>query len=362
MIFKRIIAAVMILTTVMTLSGCKYDSINNATTTELPSLPDYSEYIELGEYAGIEYTLLNDYTVDDKYIQYGIETLLYNAATFEDVTDRGAELGDFVTIRYTAFVDNKPLPNDSDTNGTGFFLGYSNFIDGFEDCCYGLKEGDTTTVKLTLPNDYNRINLRGKEVTFHVEILNLQKRTFPEITDELVAKNSAYSSVEEIRGAVTETIKINELYRRNAEIYNIVSKKVIENSVIKGYPEDLLNNLIDTNIENAKTQAALNGMAINDYLNDSYGVESLDEYRTIVTNNAKEFLELRMVMCEIARKENIMATLDEYNEYKIQYAKENGYMNIEDVNIYYSDEEILLDCSLAKIEDWLIGNSVEKTN
>lgn len=67
---------------------------------------DYNlaDYVTLGEYKGLEYTEI-DTTVTSDQIDAKIKELLSDYTTEELITDRGAQYGDTLSIKYTGFVD-----------------------------------------------------------------------------------------------------------------------------------------------------------------------------------------------------------------------------------------------------------------
>lgn len=362
MLKKHVLAPVMAILISIIATGCQYKGLNATELQTFPGLPDYSEYVTLGDYKGIEYTLTGDYEISEDDIDFSVETALYSLATYEIITDRGAEKGDLVTLIHSATVDGLPfLGGSSDENGTSIFLGYAGYIGDFEDQIVGMKTGEAKDISVEFPDDFNKISLRGKTAIYHVEITLIQERKMPEITDEMIATATGYSTIEEFRNVVRQNYEDSYEKAKYMEACDIITDKILENATIKSYPEDMLDALISKSISNIETAASTNGMSVDDFVSSNYDAPNMETYKIELTKDMQTFLAKRMIACEIARKENITITDEEFTEYKKQYAVENGYMNVDDVNIYYTDKELALDASLHTIEDWLINNAVEKT-
>lgn len=351
-----------------TLTGCfKYKGLNDTELQELPELPDYSQYIDLGAYTGIKCNIRDeDYIVSEDEIQFGMETALYSVAKYKVITDRGARKDDLVTIKYNATIDGMPFSGSSSGDtGVAIFLGHAGYIGDFEDQIVGMKTGETKDITVTFPETFLKTSFRGKDVVYSVSVMMIQEREMPEITDELVAENlseAGVTSVQELHDVIQERLQADKDSDKYAEIYNDLILKIVNNSTIKGYPEDMLNDMVSSTISGINKAASESGMTADDFVKENYDAESMDAYTVTITDEAKMFLAKRMVLGEIARREHITITAETFTEYKTQFAVDNGYMNVNDVNIHYSDEDILLDASLAAIEDWMYTNSIDRSD
>ena len=79
--------------------------------------------------------------------------------------------GDTVNIDYTGYVDGVAFDGGS-TNGAGtsLVIGSGSYIDDFEEQLVGHNVGDSVEVNVTFPDDYNNVEMQGKEATFDVTI------------------------------------------------------------------------------------------------------------------------------------------------------------------------------------------------
>lgn len=354
----KIIGAILSICCILT--GC-----NNGEPTTVyidpPDLPDYSEYVTLGSYKNLSYELTTDYAVNDDDVQQALENSLSSAMTFEEVTDRAAELGDTVQIMYTGTVDGNTFDGGSTgSSGATITLGQAGYVDGFENQIVGMSVNDTKLIKVTFPENYGNKELNGKEAEFSVKMLAIVHGTLPEITDELIQKHTDYDSISDAKTKLRKHLEESAEQSRNNEIYINVLNQIITTSDCKSYPDDIIDNLVQTAISSAEQNAALYSMDIDEYIAANHEANSLEEFKTAMETQAKEYMKTRMIICEIARRENLNPTPEEFTEYKTQFAQNNGFSSIQNVNLYYKDEDLAVDCIYDKVQSWLIVNAQAK--
>ena len=170
---------------------------------------------ELGEYKGLhvdkEETVVTDEDVE---------------AQMNDLRNRNAKMvaaeeghiiekGDFAIIDFAGTVGGEPF---SGGEGKGYPLevGSNSFIPGFEDQLVGLTKGDATDVEVTFPEEYFVKELAGKEAVFKVNIQDVKIKQLPELTDEYVAANSEFKTVEEMRANYKE--RMQKAAEENAKV------------------------------------------------------------------------------------------------------------------------------------------------
>ena len=100
---------------------------------------DYSKYVTLGQYKGIEITAVPDPTEEE------VETALTSRFREE------VQLGDTVNIDYAGTLDGVAF-NGGTANGQELAIGSHSFIDGFEDGLIGVKIGETVDLNLRFPD------------------------------------------------------------------------------------------------------------------------------------------------------------------------------------------------------------------
>ncbi|MGI6005875.1 MAG: trigger factor [Ruminococcus sp.] len=324
------IAAVVVLACVAVLvgrksAGQKEDSSAQEETApqeveDMPSLDgiDVAACVTLPEYKGItvekQVTPVTDEDVDT--------TITYNLSYYPmELTDESAKVeeGDTVNIDYVGTIDGEEFDGGS-AEGTDLMIGSGQFIEGFESGLVGHVKGDTVELNLTFPEDYSE-ELAGKDVVFTVTI-NAIKRPLTEITEEWVAANSDYTTIEEYRDSIRQDL---EEYNENLAEENLQTQawqQVVSAATINEYPEKLMEygrSMIDNQME---TAAEYSNQTLEEYL-ETQGVTQ-EEYDEQKETYAQNIVAQMLVMQAIADAENYTTEDEEYQEILDSYLSQYG--------------------------------------
>lgn len=362
---KRLIALFMTLLCVLSLCACGDKNQNKTEFTEFTDeeiatmIPDYSEHIVINDYTNITYDILNDYTVGEDDIEKGMINALPGLVIQTEVTDRPAEIGDTVNISYTGTVNGETF-NGSQTpeGGTTIVLGYTGFVDNFEDKLVGMSIGETRTIEINYPENYGNPDINGKTATFEVTMNSIYEYTLPELTDEMIQANSTYTSVEEMRTACENTLMQEYQYRKENELMGNILEQLVANTTINSYPEDEINAYIDRANKVVEDYAEMYNMTSLEIMQSMYGVSTPEEFTEIVRNEAQEYIENKMILCAFARVHNITVTAQQFDEFRNQLLAD---LNVpaEEILSYYSEEELLYDCLVVQIQNWALEQAGE---
>ena len=144
------------------------------------NLDNLSDYVQLGEYKGIEVTA-QDTTVTDEDVETELQSQVENATPiYEEITEGTVADGDVVNIDYEGTLDGVAFDGGTDTD-FNLTIGSGQFIDGFEDGLIGKNIGDTVELNLTFPEDYTvNSDLAGQDVVFTVTINYVQGEEIPQ--------------------------------------------------------------------------------------------------------------------------------------------------------------------------------------
>lgn len=124
----------------------------------------------------------------------------------EPVTeDRGAQVGDTLTVDFLGKADGVAFPGGTGTD-MAVKLGGSGFIPGFSEGMEGMKPGESRTINVTFPAEYHAPDLAGKAATFDLVAKSLEQPKPAELDDAL-ATAFGFDSLEKLREAVTAQIR-----------------------------------------------------------------------------------------------------------------------------------------------------------
>lgn len=301
---------------------------------------DPADYVTLGEYKNLSVRYPLPY-VDDGDLQMYIYDLVEENREYNEV-DRAAKEGDYIKIDYTGTIDGEEFDKATDFE---FTLGQGEFLEDFEKNVIGMKKGESGTFQMTFPADYYE-ELAEKTADFTVTLKSVSEVVTPEYTDELVAKGTNYSSIEEFEDAAREELIVSAQQESQDEAGNSALLMAVENAKINGYPKALYDYCYQDVEEICEGTAAMFGMEVEDVMLEYYGVTDLKEAAVAQVNET-------MVIQAIAEKEKLAVSEKDYDAEVQNLALEYGYESQEEFEEDYSKIEIELLLVRANVLEFL---------
>lgn len=322
----------------------------------------WSDYVTLGEYKGIEVEVKSAEVTEDD-IQAKVDSLLSYYATSTDVTDRAVQDGDVVNIDYTGYIDGVAFDGGSAT-GASLTIGSGQFIDGFETGLIGANIGDEVKLNLTFPNPYlNNPDYAGKAVQFDVKVNSIQVKETPELTDEFIANNTSYKTVDEYKASVKESLEASKAEDVKSDKLNNVWNTIIANCTVVSYPEELVAQY-QTEMNDYYEQIATNyyGKTLEEYITGNGS--TMDDFNKKTLEYGQTSAISEMIARGIAEKESITVSDDEVKEYAqslIDDGTVTGFDDADAVIEYYSQNYLRLSLTFQKVLEYVEEQAVEKT-
>lgn len=315
----------------------------------LVSVKDVSKYVTIGEYKGLELTRTSQPVTDDDVqaeINYNLED------NGSEVKDGTVENGDTVTINFTGTIDGKEFDGGS-AEDYELVVGDGEMIDGFEDGIVGMKSGETKELDLTFPDDYYEESVAGKAVVFKV---TLQKFTRPaELTDEWVAENTEYKTVDEYRAAVKTQLEDTAVQTADYELYSDAWNEVQAASEIKDYPKEDVDAAKKSYQELNEKYVKDAGMEMADFL-ESQGM-SEEDYESECQQYAESKVEQNLIVQGIMDAEGLSIDDEETQKLKNDLIKEYGFASIDEMIETYGEQEVNESLALLRVERFIVDNA-----
>lgn len=313
------------------LSGC-------GTSTKLP---DYSEYVTLGEYTGLSYTP-KSVEVTDEDVEDTLDEFLQNNSTEKEITDRAAQMGDSVNIDYVGSVDGVEFEDGSTQgNGTDIVLGQSGYIDGFDDEVVGMKPGETKDLHVTFPDPYeNNPDLSGKAAVFKATLNSITETVVPELTDALVAEKTEHATIDEYKEQIRADLEAEAKEDAEDDATDQLFAAAAKNATFSAYPENEIKTLINDTISEIKQTANAYGIDYTTYIGIFYQCETEADFESFLADSAREYMEERMVICEIAKKEKLSVSDEEIKAYVEKLVEDYGLDSTDAVYESYTEADI----------------------
>lgn len=288
--------------------------------------------IKLGKYKGLKLEKTN-IVVSDEDVMHKIDEEREKNARLVSV-DRKSKMGDTINIAFDGYVDGKEFEGGK-ADSYDLVLGSHSFIDNFEDQLVDKGRDDEVDVNVTFPENYHEKNLAGKPALFKVKIHEVKEKQLPELDDEFVSEVSEFETLDEYKNDIKK--KLTEL--RERQIKEDDKGKLLD-MVVKETPISLADEAIDAQVDEMMqtydNRLRYQGIDLKRYLEMLHKTE--EDYRKEIRPRAEMSVKNSLVMDEIAKVENIVASDEMVDEELTAMAKSYG-MDVEKFKESYANEE-----------------------
>lgn len=324
---------------------------------------DEQDKAKLGDYSKLELEVTAKVDVTDELVEEQLNELL----TEYPYTFNGAVVsGESVNIDYEGSL-NGELFDGGSAEGYDLVIGSGTFIPGFEEQLIGMNVGDTKTIDVTFPEEYeNNPDLAGQLTQFKVTVnyrtpsegsAELNEKWIETyvaasdlaLTDATVDGFKAYfrESLQQSADAQRENNEKSAAYQK---LLDMIDVSEVSDSAKKSYRK-----VVEDSI-NAQMESY--SMTLEDYL-EQVGMTQ-EEYETEVEEWAEENLKTEYLLVMIGEKENLAPTEDEYTAFLQTYADSYG-MSLEDFRSTYQSQyqmDLYMNTYLEKILDKILETAV----
>ena len=322
---------------------------------KLVTVDDISDYVTIGEYKGLTLNRISQEVTDDD-VQAEIDYDLEDKG--EEIKDGTVESGDTVTINFTGTIDGKEFDGGS-AEDYQLTVGEGSMIDGFEDGIIGMKDGETKELDLTFPEDYYDDSVAGKAVVFKITLQKFTRKA--ELTDEWVAANTDYKTVDEYKNSVREQLEKDADTSADIDLYDSAWTEVLSASEIKKYPEADVNTAIEEYKAQTEQYVQEAGIEMSDFL-EAQGI-SEDEYDDECKTYAESKVEQNLIVQGIMTEEGLTIEDSELDELKDLLCQEYGAASIDELVEYYGQQDVDESLALLRVQKFIVDQATveEKT-
>lgn len=323
-----------------------------------------NDYVTVKQYKNLEVPQVVTDEVDDTQVDQIVNNVLESTAEQEEITGRAAEMGDWVNIDFTGYVDGEAFDGGSGT-GTDLELGSNSFIGangdykGFEEQIAGHTTGDEFDITVQFPDSYQNQDMAGVVADFHIVLNSIFQKNIPELTDEWVQANSDTSeTVDEFREEIRTSLEDSNEESARSSLLSEVQSALLEQSEIKEYPEGAVDEQVSQATDYYTWIAGLYGIELSDYV-ETYLQTTMDDFNTQLENAAKQTVQLDEALKLIAEREDISLTEEEYQDKFSEYAESAGADDV-DAYVEQNGEDVLRDAALRdRVLDYLVDNCIQ---
>lgn len=360
---KKILAVILsVLSVSLIIPSCTVSKIDGASSGHealnysIFDYEDFSPYVTLGQYKGIEY-VYGDLTVTDEEINDLKEYYMYNGGFSElyGVTDRAVIENDYVCLEYICYVDGEEYASADDTE---LYVGHSNFLEGFDKELIGMNIGETKEFTLVFPDSYDE-SLAGKDAKFSVKLKNIKETVFDELTDEVARTlmNDTSATAEDFMESVKTELYNEKLADAEHNMRVDIWTEVYNNAEVLKTPEREYQSCYDDAMASYEYQMSQKyGLSLSEFCLQ-YGTEEA-YYTNLATANARQFVSEQLITYAIAKAEGITVAESEVKQYAETNCEYNGYETAEDflnTNEFYVRAMTMQE----KVIEFLVSNAVK---
>lgn len=237
-------------------------------------------------------------------------------AELETIEDNEYELkmGDSCKINMVGYMANadggkgEKLPDAASGDNVEVVLGEGRYMTGLVEGLVGAKVSDTNEVTVTFPDALRDKALAGKTAIFDVTVLEAQKRTLPEVTDEFANKVRAGLTAEALKDELQKAVD-SEDAKEYVPARNAALAKALAQVMDVEVPDTLVTNQARDKFALMMSDMRSNGVA-DEEIKKQISPENFLKYKNIVKDDIIADFKVSMATDEIARIENI--DVDDY--------------------------------------------------
>ena len=278
--------------------------------------------VDLGDYRSlrVEPKTVTDAEIEER-LEKELDTLREAHETWVPADDKTVEYGDLVTIGIEMTVDGQEELKEDEweiiPSETDFTMSPE-----FDAAIVGMKVGEGKAFSLVFP-DEALTKWAGKEGEFEIEVKAIKTKDLPELTDEFIAENTDYETVEAYKEAAKEEIRSQLEAEKEKDFQRELWESLKEQATIRYAPATLYHEVLRLEAERED-------------LYKMYGIESIDQFLEVTGRTREDFrkelepeakarLEEELVLDKIITEEKLDASDYELKKYII-----NAKLNPED--------------------------------
>ena len=311
--------------------------------------------VSLGKYKGVEVDK-QEITVFDEEIDAEIRKEQEKNASRNEITDRPVKDGDDIVLDFEGFCDGVAFEGGQGTDYP-LTIGSGSFIPGFEEQLVGATIGEEMEVNVTFPENYQSDDLAGKDAMFKCTVKKITEQILPELDDEFADEVSEFSTLAEYREDVRKNITERKEGAARTAKENQAVEKVIADAHVE-IPAAMLRTQQEQLVSEFEQQVMSQGMNFEDYL--KYAQTNREQFTDNMKEEAERRIKYRLVMEQVAKEENIVAT-DEDFEAELQKMADAYRMDVETIKKYFvtRKEGMMEDIAVQKAITFVADNAVE---
>jgi len=203
-----------------------------------------------------------DSSVSDEEVEQAFSDLREQQASFNPVEGRPLQDGDYAQASVNGVPKEeggKPIHMDD----VLIQIGGANTVREFSENLRGVNAGESKSFEVTYPEDFSDERLRGKALTYTVNVKAIKQKNLPESNDEFAKSVGDFANLEDLRKKIREQMESEKKRTSEREAKDKLLDELVNRHELE-VPEALIENQIDIRLDRGLRALAAQGMRTED--------------------------------------------------------------------------------------------------
>lgn len=269
--------------------------------------------VELKEYKGLTIPY-QDPEVADEDVEKRLAEIREQKAEYVNVDPRPAAQGDHAVLSLESLggITGPPIKQEEVT----LHVGGEETVAGFNENLLGMSPGEEKEFDVAYPAEYGQARLAGKTVRFRARLKGIRRKELPELNDDFAHDLGDYQNMDEVRGAIRNSIFLERQFFAQQEAKNKLVEVLVDMHDFP-VPEAYIERQIEFQVEQQLRMLAEQGV-------DPSKIK-LDWEKLKLAQRDKAIREVKgsLLLGKVADAEAIHATNDEVDREVHRIAKQD---------------------------------------
>jgi trigger factor len=249
---------------------------------------------------------------------------------------------DLVIVDFTGSLDGKPLEGWK-VNDHLVEVGSKSLVGALDERLVGLPRNQEREIPFTLPENYPRKELAGKEINVRVKVKEIKEKILPALDDEFAKEAGDFQTLQDLRARLRKNLE----EQKQAEADQTAKEKLLV-LLREKHPFAIPKSLIERQVQHIMTRTELQ-MARQGLKLDSASMDS-QKIRESLTPTAENEVRGSLILEKVAEAEKLSVSEDEV-EQRLQRLATQLSQRVEAVKNYYEKKDRLEDLRALMLEE-----------
>ncbi len=249
---------------------------------------------------------------------------------------------DLVIVDFQGSLDGKPLEGWK-VNDHLVEVGSKSLVGGLDQELIGLRPGQEKETHLTLPPDYPRKELAGKEIQVRLKVKEVKEKILHPLDDEFAKEVGDFQNLEDLKTRLRKTLEDQKQALANREARERLLERIREKNPFS-LPKTMVERQLDHILARTEVQLARQGLKLEGAGRDN------PKLRESMTPAAEKEVRDALLLEKIAEKEKITVSPEEV-EKKLQDLAAQMNQRVEALKSTYEKKGRLEDLRAMLVEE-----------